>query len=84
MRLTALLLFLFVFGGTTVIVLQKTELMPILVSEVQAQLAHLDWDRWSRSPSESFQGGDGCANVCRSASPAVHQVTRTAARKRRH
>jgi hypothetical protein len=35
MRLTALFLFLFVFGLTTVIVLDKTGLMPILAEEIQ-------------------------------------------------
>jgi hypothetical protein len=38
MRVTALFLFVFVFGLATTIVLEKTELMPILTSEVRAQL----------------------------------------------
>jgi hypothetical protein len=38
MRVTALFLFLFVFGLATVIFLQKTELMPILTEEVRTQI----------------------------------------------
>jgi hypothetical protein len=38
MRLTALFLFLFVFGLTTIIVLEKTELMPILTDAVSTQV----------------------------------------------
>jgi hypothetical protein len=41
MRLTALFLFVFVFGTATAIVLDKTGLMPILTSEVRSQLARV-------------------------------------------
>jgi hypothetical protein len=38
MRITALFLFVFVFGLATTILLEKTELMPILTAEIRAQL----------------------------------------------
>jgi hypothetical protein len=41
MRVTALFLFLFVFGLTTILVLDKTGLMPILAEEIQHGIDHV-------------------------------------------
>jgi hypothetical protein len=57
-RITALFLFLFVFGLSTVIFLEKMELMPILSSEVSGQLDKL----YAWSSTHLPQGSSSTSN----------------------